>query len=265
MPSKIGNSCFWMNLSRSLGGKPERVAVALQIQEQLGAVIVLPLAGVHRAAPQPDDDRQMLDAHRALKFAGAAGRALKRGFLRNMLAEQRLLARRAELVQIPAHAQRDFFRVQNLPGVRGRAMLGAAAALDARIGLQRDQLRDVLAGVEAEIFVARQRRNFAERCRASRNTVTGLSTRCRCLVCGISGRKIRMVSVCAHHSGLLVLLPGSESRQIGDHQHENQQRDDAGFDTTAAPSQRGRTTNRRKASPAIEIATATANTAAKPK
>ena len=38
-------------------------------------------------------------------------------------------------------------------------MLGAAAAFDARIGLQRDDLRQILAGIEAEIFVARERRN----------------------------------------------------------------------------------------------------------
>ena len=32
------------------------------------------------------------------------------------------------------------------------------------------------------------------------NTVAGLSTRCRCFVCGISGRKISSASVCAHHA-----------------------------------------------------------------
>ena len=41
-------------------------------------------------------------------------------------------------------------------------MLRAAAALDAGERLQRDDLRDVLAGVEAEILVADQRRNAAE-------------------------------------------------------------------------------------------------------
>src|SRR5262249_10163483 len=47
----------------------ERVAVALQRQEQLGAVVVVPLTGVHRAAPQPDDHRQVLYTHRALILA----------------------------------------------------------------------------------------------------------------------------------------------------------------------------------------------------
>ena len=62
--------------------KAERVAVAFQIQEQLGAVIVLPFARVHRAAPEPDDHRQMLHSHRALKLAGPAGGALEHRFLR---------------------------------------------------------------------------------------------------------------------------------------------------------------------------------------
>ena len=35
VPSKIGNCCFWMNLSRSVEVKPERVAVAFQIQNSL--------------------------------------------------------------------------------------------------------------------------------------------------------------------------------------------------------------------------------------
>ena len=64
------------------GRESQRVPVAFQIQEQLGAVIVLPFAGVHRAAPETNDHGQMLDSHRALKLAGAAGGALEHGFLR---------------------------------------------------------------------------------------------------------------------------------------------------------------------------------------
>ena len=148
-----------MNLSRSVALQAQGVAVAFEREKQLGAVVVLPVAGVHRAAPQADDDGQMLDADRALEFARAAGGALERGFLRVVLAEQRLLRVRAEVVQVAAHAQDDFFRVENLAGVGGRAMFGAAAALDAGVGLQRDDLRQVLAGDEAEIFIAGQRRN----------------------------------------------------------------------------------------------------------
>ena len=41
-------------------------------------------------------------------------------------------------------------------------MLGAAAAFHAGVGLQRVDAGDVLAGIEAEILVARERRNAAE-------------------------------------------------------------------------------------------------------
>ncbi len=41
-------------------------------------------------------------------------------------------------------------------------MLGAAAALDACEGLERNQFCDIFAGVEAEVFVAHKRRNLAE-------------------------------------------------------------------------------------------------------
>ena len=78
----------------------ERVAVAFERQKKLGAVLVLPLAGVHRAAAQADDDGHVLDADGALEFAGSAGGALKYRFLRKMLAEQRLFGGGAEFVQI---------------------------------------------------------------------------------------------------------------------------------------------------------------------
>src|SRR6185437_2579650 len=49
------------------------VAVPLQIQEKLGAVVVLPCSGVDRAAAQANDHGQMLNPDRALVFASAAG------------------------------------------------------------------------------------------------------------------------------------------------------------------------------------------------
>src|SRR6185503_14278663 len=51
------------------------ISIALEIQEELGAVLVLPLARVHCSTPQTDDDRQVLDSDRALVFAGPARRA----------------------------------------------------------------------------------------------------------------------------------------------------------------------------------------------
>ncbi len=80
------------------GGEAERVAVALQVQEELGAVVVFPLAGVDCAAAQADDHRQVLHADGALKLARAAGGALESGFLRKEFPEQRLFACRAEFV-----------------------------------------------------------------------------------------------------------------------------------------------------------------------
>ena len=41
-------------------------------------------------------------------------------------------------------------------------MLGAAAAFDAGVGLKADELGEVFAGDEAEVFVADERRDFAE-------------------------------------------------------------------------------------------------------
>ena len=83
-----------------------------------------------------------------------------------IFAEQRLFRLRAELVQVSAHAQGDFLRIQNLARVDRRAVLGAASAFDARIRLQRDDVRQILAGVEPEILVAHERRNVAESRRA---------------------------------------------------------------------------------------------------
>ena len=74
-----------MNFCRSLDGHAERVAVALHSEEQLRAVGVFPRARVHRAAAHSDDQRQMLNAHRALEFAAAAGGALEDRFFRNVL------------------------------------------------------------------------------------------------------------------------------------------------------------------------------------
>src|SRR5512140_3474005 len=79
-----------------------------------------------------------------------------------MFAEERLDGSRAELVQISADSQGDLLGVENLTGGVGGAVLGAAAALDAGVGLQRDDLRQILAGIQAEIVIAYQGRDFRE-------------------------------------------------------------------------------------------------------
>ena len=59
-----------------------------------------------------------------------------------------------------------------------------------------------------------------------RKTVNGLSTRCKCLVCGITGRNASRVSVCVHHSARAAapVVRNKERCQVSDHQHEDQQR-----------------------------------------
>jgi len=61
------------------GGQAEGVAGFFEREEELGAVGVLPRAGVGGAAAQADEDREVLDADRALEFAGAAGGAFEGG------------------------------------------------------------------------------------------------------------------------------------------------------------------------------------------
>ena len=149
-------------MSRSSGADAERVGVAFEGDEELGAVLVFPLAGVDGAAAQADDDGHVFDADRALELAGSAGGALEGGFLGVVLAEEGLFGRGAEFVEIAADAEDDFFGVESFAGVGGGAVLGAAAALDAGVGLQADELGEVLAGDEAEVFIAGERRNIAE-------------------------------------------------------------------------------------------------------
>ena len=237
VPSKIGNCCFCDELVAFGRAESERVAVAFERQKQLGAVVVLPLAGVHRAAPQAHDDRQMLDAHRALKFAGAAGGALERGFLRKIFAEQRLLRGGAEIVQIvrarPARSfwDRESCRYCWRDNVRCSGRIRRRNRPEAR--------RSASGPCRCRGRNLRRRRaaEFAAKPPRERNTENGLSTRCRCLVCGISGRKTSSASVCAHHSELAV--QPDQAAQVGQHQHENQQGDHAGFDTTARPATSG--------------------------
>jgi len=51
-----------MNLSRSAGLRPSEFEAALEIEEELCAVVVVPCAGVDRAAAEADENRKVLDA-----------------------------------------------------------------------------------------------------------------------------------------------------------------------------------------------------------
>src|SRR5579872_6402720 len=121
-------------------------------------------------------------------------------------------------------AEGYFFRVKNLAGVRRRAMLGAAAALDAGKGLEGDELRQVLARIEAEIFVPRERRDFAERVALQKD-------------CSRAQNQMKMLGVRQQRQEyqdrqrvrpperLVRFAAGQKGRQIRRHQKENQKRD----------------------------------------
>src|SRR6185436_16703427 len=90
-------------------------------------------------------------------------------FLGNIFSQQRLHSAGAELIEIFANAENDFLRIEYLAGVKCRAKLRATAALHARVGLERNQLGDVLTGIQAEIVIVGQRWNFAESVTAREN------------------------------------------------------------------------------------------------
>jgi hypothetical protein len=152
----------------------EGVSGLLEGEEELGAVGVLPDAGVGGAAAEADEDGQVLDADRALELAGAAGGALEGRFHRHVAGgrvvggvfegvdQKGLAGERAEGVEVGAGAEDDLLGIEDFAGVGGGAVLGAAAALDAAVGLQADELGEVLAGDQAVVLVAEERGDFGE-------------------------------------------------------------------------------------------------------
>src|SRR5208282_1588050 len=91
--------------------KSKRVPLALERDEHFAAMTVVPLAGIYRAAPQTHDQRQVLDAHRALELAGPARSALESRFHGKVFAQQQFAALRPELLQVMPGAQNDFFGI----------------------------------------------------------------------------------------------------------------------------------------------------------
>ena len=186
------------------GGQAESVAGFLQCEEELGAVGVLPCAGVGGAATQADDDGQVLDAHRTLdtrrrrrwctrmplpasmwlrweKQIPPPSTGLGYGMTNHgaEVGEEGDIGGGAEGVEVGAGAEDDLLGVEDLAGGGGGAVLGAATALDATIGLQGDDLGEVATGGEAEVFhglVGGERRDGGEAERL-RKMVTGESRR----------------------------------------------------------------------------------------
>ncbi len=230
VPSKMGRVLLLDKLVALGGAHAQRIAAALQCQKELGAVIVFPCAGVHRAAAQADEDRQVLDAHGALELACTAGGALECRLLRVVFAEQRFLRCRAIFVEIAAQTEDDFFRVQELAGVVGGAMLGAAPALHAGVGLQAREAREILAGDEAEVFVAAERGNAAESAAREKDGERA-QNQVQMLGMGNDGQKGEQRERVRppERAGCETVGLHEKCGQIGDHQQKDQQGDEAGF------------------------------------
>src|SRR5581483_9490593 len=70
--------------------------------------------------------------------------------------------RGAAVIEVRAQTEHDLFRVENLAGVVRGAVLGAAAAFDAGVGLQADELGEIFSSDKAEVLITMERRNLAE-------------------------------------------------------------------------------------------------------
>ena len=66
------------------------------------------------------------------------------------------------VAQIRAHSENYFFWVEQFSGIIRRAVLRAAAALDAAERLQRHDVCNILSGFDSEILIAFERRDITE-------------------------------------------------------------------------------------------------------
>ena len=143
-------------------------------------------------------------------------------------------------------------------------MLGAASALDARVSLQRDQLRDVGAGIESEILIAGERRNPAEPVSLEKNRHR---TQDQVQMLGARDQRQKdqqrqRVRPPVRPSGALPSSTAKVYRYVAIRMKISSAMNADSIDT-CGPSQIGRSTTRRNASPAIETATRIANSATK--
>ncbi len=104
-----------------------------------------------RPAARPDDQRQVLDAHRALVLAGAAGRALPEHLLAVELAE--LAARARPRAAPPASAGPASFGLSSLPAPHAGTVHLAASALHAREGVEHDLAAEILHRFEPDFLL----------------------------------------------------------------------------------------------------------------
>src|SRR5207244_10642417 len=103
----------------------------------------------HEAAPRADENRQMLDADRALVLARAAGRALPQHLLAVHLTERSFSTVGKQRV---LRLQDDPFRVQLLAGAPRGTIHLATAALDARERIEHHLAAEILHRLETNLL-----------------------------------------------------------------------------------------------------------------
>ncbi len=153
--------------------------------------------------------------HRTMKFAAAARGALKHCLFGNVRPDQRRLAAGSELLQVSAHAENKFFGDEHLPGVVRGTVFRAAAAFHTTERLQR-AIRVMSLPVSRPKSSSPASGGMRLNPARAGTPSPGLNTRCRCFVCGISGRKIARASVCAPPVQLPAdrLLGHAQPRQV---------------------------------------------------
>ena len=146
--------------------------------------------------------------------------------------EERGFGVRAEGVEVGACAEDDLFGVEDLAGGGGGTVFGAAAALDAAVGLQGDDLGEVLAGGEAEVFdvlVGGERRDGGEAVALEED---GDGREHEVEVLGVRDQRQedeQGEGVGPPESFEGGVVAGDEGGEVGDHQGEDEQGDEAGF------------------------------------
>ena len=115
------------------------------------AEIVGRVAVRDQPASRADDERQVLDADRALVLARAAGRALPQHLSR--CRSRRACGPARRRAAPPASAGSAVFGLSSLPGAPGRAVHLAAAAFDARERVEHDLAAEILDRLEPDLLL----------------------------------------------------------------------------------------------------------------
>src|SRR6202162_5296934 len=107
-------------------------------------------------------------------------------------------------------------------------MLRAASAFDARVGLQRDELGDIFSGVESEVVIANQGRDFAEGV-ALQEHGEGTQNQVQMLSMRDQRRENQQGQRMGPPQPAAFLAAWKKSPEVGDHEQENKQGDEARF------------------------------------